>query len=292
MRDKWRAKQWYTLIAPPTFDNKELGFTIGEKPEHVVGRISDVPLSDLTGNFKKMHVKLKFKVQEIRGNQAFTTYIGHELSNDYVRRLVRRRKSKIDHVFDVKILDGSTIKLKIMAVSDKRINSSVKHVLRLKMCQVVNEKLSQMNFSDCVRYVLDDVSVKDIRRELKDIYLLKKVDIWKSEILSQPEIKFKDVVLEDTEPKEEEKDIASTDKVDDATEDKKEKVKSDKKTTKAAKPKKSKDDAPTEKAKPKKTVDKKIKTESKTSSKSKKTEDVAEVKDSDQTKNADVANSD
>jgi len=41
VRDKWRAKVWYTIMTPDTFGSKELGMTPADNPDKVIGRIAE-----------------------------------------------------------------------------------------------------------------------------------------------------------------------------------------------------------------------------------------------------------
>src|SRR3989338_6130015 len=103
--DKWKKKIWYTLYAPAYFDNKPLGETIAEKPEQVSNRTIVVSGRDLNPA-KKTNASLRFKVKEVQGNKAYTETMGHEVAEGFVRRLVRRRGSKIECVQDVVTTDN------------------------------------------------------------------------------------------------------------------------------------------------------------------------------------------
>ena len=100
VKDKWKAKEWYKIHAPKMFNEAEIGDTPSVDPEFVIGRTVEVTVQDLTGDFSKMHIKLKFKVNVTEGMDAKTVFVGHDLTSDYVRRLTRRRKTKTDHVVD------------------------------------------------------------------------------------------------------------------------------------------------------------------------------------------------
>jgi len=45
--DKWKKKAWYTIIAPEEFERRELGETIAEKPETLIGRLITVQQENL-----------------------------------------------------------------------------------------------------------------------------------------------------------------------------------------------------------------------------------------------------
>ncbi len=202
VRDRWRSKVWYTIIAPETFSSKELGMTPANEPEKVIGRIAESTLYDLTGNFKKMHVKLYFKINRIQGTNAFTRFIGHDMTTDYIRRMVRRRRSRIDSIFNVETSDGYRMRVKVIAVPDKRIKSSIKSALRKAIVELLTAKAKEMTFSEYVKYILMDEARKDLIHFLKPIYPVRRIEIRKSEVLHFPEEKI--IELPSEEEKEEE----------------------------------------------------------------------------------------
>ncbi len=202
LRDKWRAKVWYTIIAPPTFSSKEIGMTPSDNPEKVIGRKAETTLYDLTGNFKKMHIKLYFKINRVQGTNAYTRFIGHDMTTDYIRRMIRRRRSRIDVIFNVQTSDGYRMRVKVLTVPDRRIKSSIKSEMRKAIQNYLTEKAKSMVFSEYVKYILSDESVKDLIKILKPIYPVRRIEIRKSEVLHFPEEKIVELVHEEKEEEE------------------------------------------------------------------------------------------
>ena len=201
LRDKWRAKVWYSIIAPPTFSSKEIGMTPADDPDKVVGRTAETTLYDLTGNFKKMHVKLYFKINRVQGTNAYTRFVGHDMTTDYIRRMIRRRRSRIDTIFNVQTSDGYRMRVKVLTVPDRRIKSSIKSEIRKAIQNHLTEKAKGMVFSEYVKYILSEESVKDLAKVIKPIYPVRRIEIRKSEVLHFPEEKI--VELEREEEKKE-----------------------------------------------------------------------------------------
>jgi small subunit ribosomal protein S3Ae len=187
VRDKWKAKIWYTIVTPETFSSKEIGDTPAETPEQLMGRVTETTLYDITGNIKKSYVKLFFKIDKIEGTRAITSFIGHDTLPDYTRRLVRRRKSRIDIIFPVSTNDGFSIRIKITLVSDKRINSSLKTAIRKRVREILKDFSSKNTYSEFVKYMISDAIVTDIENGIKPIYPIRKIEIRKSDLLKTPE---------------------------------------------------------------------------------------------------------
>ena len=85
---------------------------LAEEPEMLVGRNYEIMQNELDGDFSKMHVKIRFRVTEVLGNDAITEFIGHQMMQDHVRRQVRRDRGKIDDTIDVVTEDGFYVRFK------------------------------------------------------------------------------------------------------------------------------------------------------------------------------------
>lgn len=184
VKDKWKAKEWYKIHAPRMFNESEIGETPSADPEFVIGRTVEVTVQDLTGDFSKMHIKLRFKVTSVDGHDAKTAFVGHDLTSDYVRRLTRRRKTKTDHVVDIVTKDGFTYRLKTMSIADRRIQSSQEDAMR----RVIGETLvaigQERTLSEIVKDIVSGDLAKELARACRIIIPIKRIEIRKSEVLA------------------------------------------------------------------------------------------------------------
>ena len=98
--DTWKTKEWYSLVAPVAFNEKEFGETPSSAPEKLKGRTCKPTLREITGNLKKSHINLTLRIKDIKGKKAYTELAGHEIQRDYVRRLIRRRMNVVRLVSD------------------------------------------------------------------------------------------------------------------------------------------------------------------------------------------------
>ncbi len=186
IKDKWKAKSWYKILTPESFGLKEIAETPSETPEQLLGRIAETTLYNLNGDIKKEYVKLFFKVMKVDGNQAHTMFIGHDVTQDYIRRLVRRRKSRIDAIFPLTTTDGYKIRVKVTAIADRRLNSSLKSAIRKKIIEAVMDKGTKMPFYEFVNYMLSENIVQDIEKSVRTVYNIKKIEVRKSNLILKP----------------------------------------------------------------------------------------------------------
>jgi small subunit ribosomal protein S3Ae len=190
VKDKWRSKEWYRILAPDMFNNAQIAETLTDETEKLMGRVTEVTMQDLTGDFSKMHIKLQFKINDVSGFDAHTHFVGHTLTSDYIRRLTRRKHSKTDGVFDVLTKDKAKVRVKPMAVTEKRIQVSQQQAIRSIMGEIINKEAKKRTSSEFIREMLSGNISKSILKACKPIYPLKRVEIRKSEIMRLPTEKF------------------------------------------------------------------------------------------------------
>jgi len=184
IKDKWKAKEWYKVLAPRMFNEIEIGETPSADPNNLIGRTSEVTVQDLTGDFSKMHIKLKFKISGIDGHSAKTTFIGHDLTSDYVRRLTRRKKTKTDHVVDVKTKDGFTIRIKPMSIAEKRIQTAQEEAMRQIMGETLVKMGTEKSLSEIVKMIVSGDMAKDLARACRCVIPVKRIEVRKSEVIA------------------------------------------------------------------------------------------------------------
>ena len=197
-RDKWKMKRWYTIRAPRhPWDFKNIGETLGESDESIVGRVYEMTLQEFNGDFTKMHVILRFRVHECVGQDALTTFIGHHHQTDHTRRQIRRYRGKIDDVVDVVTTDGYLVRLKPLIITQKRVQTSVKQVMRSKTRELLLGYAAKNTYSKLQESILGGELEEDIRKAVKPIYPIKSVAIRKSQLLQSGVVTEKGPTLDE-----------------------------------------------------------------------------------------------
>jgi small subunit ribosomal protein S3Ae len=201
VKDRWKSKVWYKVTAPATFSNHLLAETLADEPEKLAGRTVETTLHELTGDMKQMHVKLFFQVKEVTDVNARTEFVGHTMTSDYVRRLVRRGNSKIPLVLDLKTKDGSRIRIKPFAVTDRRCQTTQGQQIRRIMTAMLTEAAEKNTLSG----FLQEILVGDLNNRMfnaaRKIHPVRRIEIAKSEILAAPTIESDETpIIRKSEP--------------------------------------------------------------------------------------------
>jgi small subunit ribosomal protein S3Ae len=185
VRDKWRSKAWYTVLAPPYFGNVELGSVPADEPEKLIGRVIDSTLYDITNDFAHQYLKMYFQITEVDGKIAKTMFKGHEYARDYLRSLVRRRTTKVDGIFNVTTKDGYKLRLAASAFTLSRIKTSQEKALRAIMEKIIKEKAENLTLDQFAQEIVLGKIASDIYNEAKKIVPLRHVGIRKSKLVTQ-----------------------------------------------------------------------------------------------------------
>jgi small subunit ribosomal protein S3Ae len=190
VKDKWKSKKWYKVTAPTAFSNKSLGETLADEPEKLTGRQIETTLQELTGDMKQMHIKLTFKVSEVLDTNAKTVFTGHNMTSDYIRRLTRRGATKISAVFDLKTKDGSRIRVKPFAITDRRCQTTQAQAIRALMHEQLDACAQANSLSGFIAEILVGDLTGRIYKEARKIHPVRRVEVSKTEVMKAPSIEM------------------------------------------------------------------------------------------------------
>jgi small subunit ribosomal protein S3Ae len=205
-RDKWKNKRWFTIRAPRhPWNFKRIGETLGETDEHIMGRIYEMTQQEFSGDFTKMHVLLRFRVTEVVGQDALTTFVGHAHQSDHTRRQIRRYRGKIDDVVDVVTTDGYLVRLKPLMITERRCQTSVKQAMRSKSAEIIRGIAAKANYSQLQESMLGGDMETEIRNAIKAIYPCRNVVVRKSQLLQSGVVTEKGPTLDEIHAEEERK---------------------------------------------------------------------------------------
>ncbi len=182
-KEKWKEKTWFTIVRPNYMGGKEIVKCPGASPEAMIGRRVEVPVSDITGNIKKGNTKAVFKIVSCNGTECETTFDGHFVGDDYIRRLVRRRKDRIDIINKDITKDGFKFVIKAVVVIDGKLNASKIASIRKNSYDLLGEKIRNLSLGELSNYVIGDEITSELISVNRHIFPLRKVEIRRTENL-------------------------------------------------------------------------------------------------------------
>ncbi|VVC00414.1 30S ribosomal protein S3Ae [uncultured archaeon] len=181
--DKWKKKIWHTILAPEEFERRPLGETVAEEPEALVGRTVTITGRELANQPKKSHIHLKFRVVSVSGGKAQTEVVGHEIKDGYMRRVVRRRASKVMSVKNYSSKDNKQFKVKTVIVTERKASNAQKAGILRKAEEITAKGIAELDSKKVVDELVFGTLVNKIFPETKRIVPIKRVEITSSKLL-------------------------------------------------------------------------------------------------------------
>jgi small subunit ribosomal protein S3Ae len=178
----WKAKSWFKVHVPDNLGKAYIGDTIANDAESVVGRIMTATLGEITNDYAKQHMKMSFKIANVTGDSAYTEFVGHEVTRDYLRSLVKRRSSRIDCIVPVTTKDNKKVRLTICCYTFARANISQEHAIRNAIMQAVAVQAQAWDLNTLLNGIVSGEISRDLFKAVKTIYPTRRVEIIKSRV--------------------------------------------------------------------------------------------------------------
>jgi small subunit ribosomal protein S3Ae len=178
----WKAKSWYKVYAPENLGKTFIGDTIANDPESVVGRVMQTTLGEITNDYARQNVKMRFRVASVAGDSAYTEFIGHEMTRDYLRSLVKRRTSRIDCHIPITTKDGKKVELTVTCYTLTRANLSQVHAIRSMITRQVTEWATAGDMNQLLNGIVAGEISKELFKGLKLVFPIRRVEIIKSKV--------------------------------------------------------------------------------------------------------------
>ncbi|AIC14655.1 eS1 family ribosomal protein [Nitrososphaera viennensis] len=204
VRDKWRDKQWVIVNKPSGFEPPgSVNYVPITDGEQAKGRVIENTLHDMMkGNpdrsMDQHQIKIFLQIDKISDGTASTRFKGHEYAKEFLRSLIRRGSSMVNFVHDYTTQDGHTFRVAVVAFTQRRVNASKKHEIRMIAHRILSERIPQMTVEQFVQETTGS-KAGDIPRETnsllgaaimneaKKISNIRHIGIKKTKLISTPE---------------------------------------------------------------------------------------------------------
>ncbi len=180
---KAKAKQWFKIIAPKMFGEKEIGTTLSFTPENLVGKNISLTAIELTNDMSKYYIKFNFKITRVDGDRALTEFYGSECMHDYVSRMVVRHIRRIDTVQKLVTKDGVKITVKTLATISKKATSSIEVKFREFISNMMKDIVKNLTLEDFVKKMIANEIKAKVLKECRRIYPVRNFEIRRTELI-------------------------------------------------------------------------------------------------------------
>ena len=185
-KEKLRGKKkvWIDIVSPKLFSEKVIGQSLIEDSGMLVNRKISANLMQLTRNPVHQNVKVKFKIDSIKNNQAHCNIIGYTIIPTSLKRFVERNKCRVDFSFKVKTIDNIEIKLTPILITKSKINKPLQTVLRREATNALTKKVAAQKYETLVTELVSHKTQEFLKRSLKKTYPLKRAEIRVMKVLN------------------------------------------------------------------------------------------------------------
>ena len=176
-------KGWVKIVGPKYFRSVEIGESYVYSSNDLIGKKLKINLSVLSGDMRKQHVNIGFKVVEASGSQAVADIYSYEIVGAHVRRMVRTLKDKVDDSFFAESKDKIKLRIKPVVITRAKVNHSVFTAIRKKIREDFIKNCMENDFNDIVNSVINGEYQGGIRKELNKVYPVSAFEIRKLEVV-------------------------------------------------------------------------------------------------------------
>jgi len=188
IRDKWRDKQWIIVNAPSAFGGGPLNYIPITDSIQATGRVIENTMYDIMKQDPTQHqTKVFVQIDKINDGIASTIFKGHEYAKEFLRSLIRRGSSMITFMHDYTTLDGYTFRVAVVVFSQRRLNSSKKHEIRMISRSMLSIKIPKLTIDQFVQEATLGKMSADILIEAKKIASIRHIGIKKTKLISTRE---------------------------------------------------------------------------------------------------------
>ncbi len=167
---KKKKKKWVTIYASSVFNNINIGETLVVEQNEALGKTLEVNLADLTNDIKKQNILLTFAANKIQDQKVVCHIIGYELSPSYVKRVIKRARSKIEDSFLCFTKDEVKVRLKPVILTRSKAKGSILTLLRHKSRDYFVNNVKKQSYDEILSDIMSHNLQKGLKEELKKIY--------------------------------------------------------------------------------------------------------------------------
>lgn len=179
-----KKKKWFSIIAGPEFNNAEVGETLANEDTKITGRTLEVNLANITQDPKSQNIKVKFRIKEVKGNEAHSEFISYKMLSTYVKRVIRPAKEKVDDSFQYETKDNAKIVMKTLILTKAKTKHSILSNLRNKSHELLRDYCKKIDYKNLIIDLVSHNLQKDLKNALKKVYPLSVCEIRMMERLS------------------------------------------------------------------------------------------------------------
>ncbi|SRR3989344_1012756 len=171
-----KKKKWFGIMSAE-LDNKEIGETLANEDANLVGRTLEVNLANITQDPKSQNIKIKFKIKEIKGNEAYAEVVSYAMLSTYVKRVIKPAKEKVDDSFRYATKDDIKVAIKTLILTKAKTKKSILSHIRNASHEFLQDYCKKNEYKNLIWDLSSHNLQKNLKNFLKKIYPLSVCEI-------------------------------------------------------------------------------------------------------------------
>jgi len=184
-----KKKRWVQIVAPKLFSEQIIGESFVGEPQELVGRSVSVSLMVLTGDPQKQATSMSFKITGVQNDRVSTELVGLKVLPAAAKKLMRRKRSKIDDSFVVQTLDKKVVRIKPMIIARGKTTGNVMASMQRLERAFVARTVAKLDFENFVRDVVTKKFQQGLGQTLRKLYPIGACEVRQFELISAEKVK-------------------------------------------------------------------------------------------------------
>lgn len=182
MVDSWKSKSWYNLVSPKFLGEVKIAEIPASDEDHMLNRIISLPLKEVTHDISHMYTTVRLRVEAVKDKNAYSKFIGHSASREYLSTLGRRNRDVLRVVLTASSKDGVKFTAKMVVVTAVPCSTPQRKAVRNAALTELKRIIAETRFGDFIQGVLYNKINPQIHGIVKKIVPIYRVEIYKTEL--------------------------------------------------------------------------------------------------------------
>lgn len=175
--DKFKRKNWYSIVSPLLFNRREIGITPALEPKQLIGRTVKTNAFILLGNMKKQNISLKLQITDLKDSNAETIIKEYWIPYIHLSRVIRHGGNKLQVDETVMTKDKKKIAVTIMVLTKGHSTYMQNKEISKVVHDYIKNEIPKLNYDTLILNSLMSKVQTEIKIQAKKIFPLKFVEI-------------------------------------------------------------------------------------------------------------------
>lgn len=152
-------------------------------PAHLIGRTVDIRVPQLTNDKTKSHLKLVFRIDDVKEKNVSTHFWGLECSPEYIGRNIRAGLQKLEAIDTTDTKDGWKLQITTALILNRKSEVNIQKKSRQFVINFLKSEASKLTIDEFVKNIVAGVYQKKLKKDVSSVYPVRFLEIGKIEVM-------------------------------------------------------------------------------------------------------------